>query len=289
MDVVSNSGGSNWNHQSVPMVAASSSIPIVVSLSVPVIASAGDMVASPSFATNLHCDDIAEQGANMNTPVMILMSRAVREPDAVEDVLREDNDVELATITDDSDDDIGRSSFVGSGGASSSETQQYPQHFSTLDLDAMRPEGLPNVQSGFGARDSQDTTGLAEFQIYSIRRGIEYKVMESNHDKYYGKCQEFGNSCRWLIWIMLRRRKGIWEVRRYNRPHTCLATSISSDHKKLDYHVISAYILPMIRAYAAVSIILKRNRTLFERHIKSVSLRPPPLHKCTDQRLINLN
>ncbi|RYQ97091.1 hypothetical protein Ahy_B08g093085 [Arachis hypogaea] len=123
---------------------------------------------------------------------MISIFTAVGEPDAVENVLREDDDVEPATIADDSNDDIERG---------------YLPYFSTLDLDAMRVEGLLDVQSDFGARDSQDTAGLVEFQFqnneevilcvktYSIHHGVEYKVMESNHDKYYDKCKEFRNNC----------------------------------------------------------------------------------------------
>ncbi|XP_020979446.1 uncharacterized protein LOC110272014 [Arachis ipaensis] len=85
--------------------------------------------------------------------------------------------------------------------------------------------------------------------------------MDSDHDKYYDKCKVFGNSCRWLIWITLRQQKGIWELRWYNGPHTCLATSISCDYRKLDYHVIFSYILPMIRTDTAVSIMVLQNTT----------------------------
>ncbi|XP_057755099.1 uncharacterized protein LOC130974303 [Arachis stenosperma] len=54
---------------------------------------------------------------------------------------------------------------------------------------------------------------------------------------------------------------GLWEVKRYNGLHTCLATSISSDHRSLDYHVISAFIMPMVRADASVSIKVLLNAT----------------------------
>ncbi|XP_016168534.1 uncharacterized protein LOC107611086 [Arachis ipaensis] len=91
-------------------------------------------------------------------------------------------------------------------------------------------------------------------KYYSIRRGVEYKVMESDNLKYQGRCKEFGNGCTWLIRIVMRKRKSTWEVRRYNGPHTCMATSISSDHKQLDYHVICARIFPLVRADASVSI-----------------------------------
>ncbi|XP_025675780.1 uncharacterized protein [Arachis hypogaea] len=49
---------------------------------------------------------------------------------------------------------------------------------------------------------------------YSIRRGVEYRVIESDNLKYQGRCKEFGNGCTWLIRITLRKWKSTWEVRR---------------------------------------------------------------------------
>ncbi|XP_015953520.1 uncharacterized protein LOC107477938 [Arachis duranensis] len=151
-------------------------------------------------------------------------------------------------IADDSGDDIGASEPAGAGGGSSSVTQQYPPHFSSLDSDAMRQPG-----------DKEDA--LLSVKTYSIRRGVQYKVVESDYCRYVGKCYEFGNGCTWLIRLSLRQRKGIWEVKRYNGPHTCLASSITSDHRRLDYHVISAFIMPMVRADASVSIKVLLNAT----------------------------
>ncbi|XP_025670451.1 uncharacterized protein [Arachis hypogaea] len=102
----------------------------------------------------------------------------------------------------------------------------------------MRQDGLPGQAAGFGARDADGSAGMTEFQ-----------------------CSEFGNGCTWLIRLSLRQRKGIWEVKRYNGPHTCLATSISSDHRSLDYHVISTFIMPMVRADASVNIKVLQNAT----------------------------
>ncbi|XP_057733907.1 uncharacterized protein LOC130949101 [Arachis stenosperma] len=89
---------------------------------------------------------------------------------------------------------------------------------------------------------------------YSICRGIEYKLIEPDHLQYHERCKEFGKGCMWMIHITLQQRKSTWEVRQYNGPHTCLATSISSDHRQLDYHAIYAKIFPLVRANAAVSI-----------------------------------
>ncbi|XP_016177766.1 uncharacterized protein LOC107620057 [Arachis ipaensis] len=269
-------------------VASSSALPVGSSSAVPVVARESDLVASPSFAVNLNrsCDALVgdagalEDGdfAACSSSLCVPVIGEVVAPEGVEDALQDaddddDVDVEPTTIAaDDSDEETPRTTPPVGGGAYSSGTNQYPPplHFSTLDLDAMAPQEDPSVPVGFGARDSQNAGGVSEFQIgqqfqdkeevvlsvktYSIRRGVEFKVLESDHRKYYGKCKEFRSGCVWLIRISLRQRKEIWEVKRYNSPHICLATSISSDHRNLDYHVISAFIMPLIRADAATSI-----------------------------------
>ncbi|XP_015956629.1 uncharacterized protein LOC107480948 [Arachis duranensis] len=241
VDVVSSSMGSNRHTPTVGTVAGSNSRPAGISSSVPVYEPPVEPVASPLL------DD------------------------------SDDDDVEPDIIADDSGDDIGASEPAGAGGGSSSGTEQYPSHFSSLDLEAMRQEGVPGEAAGFEATDAEGSAGLIEFQVgqqfqdkdeavlsvktYSIRRGVQYKVVESDYRRYVRKCSEFGSGCTWLIRLSLRQRKGIWEVKRYNGPNTCLATSIWSDHRSLDYHVISKFIMPIVRADAFVSINFLLNAT----------------------------
>ncbi|XP_016196753.1 uncharacterized protein LOC107638093 [Arachis ipaensis] len=241
-DVVSSSGGSNRNTTTLATAAGSSSRPAVAFSSVPVYEPAVQPVASPSFAVDLNGSVGDEVGS------FDILPNALQgvPPLGVGDGLlgdAEEDDVEPDMIEDDSGDE----------------------------------EGVSGHSVGFGARDAEGTAGLTEFQVgqqfqdkdeallsvktYSIRRGVQYKVVESDYRRYVGKCSEFGNGCTWLIRLSLRQRKGIWEVKRYNGPHTCLATSISSDHRSLDYHVISAFIMPMVRADASVSIKVLLNAT----------------------------
>ncbi|RYQ95583.1 hypothetical protein Ahy_B08g090934 isoform E [Arachis hypogaea] len=230
-------GGLNRNTHTVGTVAGSSSRPAGASSSVPVYEPPVEPVASPSFAVDLNCSGGGEVGIGDT----VLTSLQCAAPAGLGEALLDDpddDDVEPDIITDDSGDDIGASEPAGAGGGSSSGTQQYLLHFLSLDLEAM-------IQVG----------------TYNIRRGIQYKVVESDYHQYVGKCSEFGNGCTWLIRLSLQQRKGIWEVKRYNGPHTCLATSISSDHRSLDYHVISTYIMPMVRADASVSIKVLLNAT----------------------------
>ncbi|RYR53488.1 hypothetical protein Ahy_A06g028634 isoform A [Arachis hypogaea] len=263
------SGDSNRNTTNVATAAGSSSRAAVAFSSVPVYEPAVQLVASPSFAVDLNDGVGDEVGSFDILPNALQGVPLVGVGDGVLGDVEED-DVEPDTIEDDSGDEVGATRPALAGGGSSSGTQQYPPHFSSLDLDAMRHEGVLGHAIGFGARDAEGTAGLTEFQVsqqfqdkdeallsvktYSIWRGVQYKVVESDHRRYVGKCSEFGNGCTWLIRLILRKRKGIWEVKRYNGPHTCLATSISSDHRSLDYHVISAFIMPRVRADVSVSI-----------------------------------
>ncbi|RYR71731.1 hypothetical protein Ahy_A02g005964 isoform H [Arachis hypogaea] len=230
-------GGSNRNATIEAAAAGLSSRPAVASSSVPVYEPAVQPVASPSFAVDLN-DGVGDVVGSVDIlPNALQGVPPVGVGDGVlGDV--EDDDVEPDMIEDDSGDEVGATEPALAVGGSSSGTQQYPPHFSSLDLDAMRQEGVSRHSVGFGARDAEGTAGLTEFQVgqqfqdkdeallsvktYSIRRGVQYKVVESDHRRYVGKCSEFGNGCTWLIRLSLRKRKGIWEVKRYNGPHTCM-------------------------------------------------------------------
>ncbi|RYR39977.1 hypothetical protein Ahy_A09g045624 [Arachis hypogaea] len=192
------------------MLACFSSMPVATSSVVPMIVPEALLVASLSIAANLNrshdrgIGDIGPLGevaiATPGTPIMVPIFGEGRIPDDIEDALHDnddDDDVKPATIADDSDDDIARTTPVVGGGASSSETHQYfppfPFVFFNFDLDVMAQLG-----------DSGDKKEVVlSVKTYSICRGIEYKVLESDHCKYYDKCKEFGNRCTWLIWISL--------------------------------------------------------------------------------------
>ncbi|XP_057740306.1 uncharacterized protein LOC130957466 [Arachis stenosperma] len=223
-------GGSNRHTPTVGTVAGSSSRPAGASSSVPMYEPPIEPVTSPSFAVNLNCSGGGEVGIGDFVPTSLQCAAPAGMGDAVLGDPDED-DLEPDIIADDSGDDIGASEPAGVGGGSSSGTQQYPLHFSSLDLEAMRQEGVPGEAAGFGARDAEWTTGLTEFQVsqlfqdkdevvlsvktYSICREVQYKVVESDYRRYIGKYFEFRNGCTWLIRLSLRQRKGIWEVKRW--------------------------------------------------------------------------
>ncbi|XP_015971512.1 uncharacterized protein LOC107494992 [Arachis duranensis] len=276
VDVVSSSGGPNRNANTIATAAGSSSRPAVASSSVPVYEAAVQPAASPSFAVDLAGNVGDAVGYDEHHPTEVQCPPPTGVGEALCDDA-DDDEVEPDIIADESGDDVGASDLIMPIGGSSSGINQYPPHFSSLDLDAMRQDGHLGQLAGFGARDIDGSAGITEFQVgqqfqdkdeallsvktYSIRRGVQYKVVESDYRRHVGKCSEFGNGCTWLIRLSLRQRKGIWEVKRYNEPHTCLATSISSDHRSLDYHMIATFIMPMVRADASVNIKVLLNAT----------------------------
>ena len=156
------------------------------------------------------------------------------------------------------------------GSHSQSQSYAHVSHYDSLNLEAMHESTFPGIESMVGGGDILGLAGENELEVgqqfpdkeavlfavktYSIRRSVEYKVLESDHIKYHGKCKQFGNGCSWSIRVTYRQKKGVWEIRRYNGPHTCLSTSLSQDHPKLDTNVICANIFSMVQADPTISI-----------------------------------
>ncbi|XP_015972113.1 uncharacterized protein LOC107495479 [Arachis duranensis] len=115
------------------------------------------------------------------------------ELDHVEDAMREDDsDNEPDHI---SGDKTPVAPPAPQGPSSSGSHQQLP-HFSMLNVETTKEKAVISVKD------------------YSIRRGVQYRVMESDHLKYIGRCNEFKSGYTWMIRVALRQRKGNWEVRR---------------------------------------------------------------------------
>ncbi|XP_020991971.1 uncharacterized protein LOC107473614 [Arachis duranensis] len=248
-DGVDSSGASAPNSHSTTVGGASTSMPVVA---------AAVLIPDPQHVAAVHV------GVPPGDPDFEFEAGV----DRIENAMRDDDSDDMpVTIGGDNYDDIPSGTPTPHGG-SGSGTQQYPSHLSSLNLEAVGQH--KNVEATFGGQGMHDVNALTKFQIgqsfqskektvlrvkyYSIRRGVEYRVKELDNLKYQGRCKEFGNGCTWLIRITLQERKSTLEVGRYNMPHTCMATSISSDYKQLDYHVICARIFSLVRADASMTI-----------------------------------
>ncbi|XP_052109643.1 uncharacterized protein LOC127741406 [Arachis duranensis] len=113
---------------------------------------------------------------------------------------------------------------------------------------------------------------------YTIRRGVDYRVYESEPTTFYAKCTQYGKGCDWLIRVTKMQKKYCWEIRRYNGSHTCTRSTISQDHSKLD----SKTVAEAIKLLVEVDQSLKVKSVIAEVQSKFKKF---SMHRCT--RLIS--
>ncbi|XP_020970320.1 uncharacterized protein LOC107621097 [Arachis ipaensis] len=142
-----------------------------------------------------------------------------------------------------------------------------PSFMRTLDLEAMHApefseyantsEGNVAAEDGefsvgmeFGSRESV----ISVIKSYTISRGVDYTVYESEPQTFYTKCKGYGAGCDWLLRASLIRKKACWEIWRYNGKHTCTMGMISQDHAKLDSDTIADAIRPLVEADPSINV-----------------------------------
>ncbi|XP_025617251.1 uncharacterized protein [Arachis hypogaea] len=89
---------------------------------------------------------------------------------------------------------------------------------------------------------------------YNIRRSAEYKAVESDQSRYVCRCMQFGDQYRWMVRVAKTRSCRFWEIRKYEGPHSCLASTMSQDHAQLDSNIICQHIFPMVHADATICV-----------------------------------
>ncbi|QHO56105.1 uncharacterized protein [Arachis hypogaea] len=146
-----------------------------------------------------------------------------------------------------------------------SQPMNVPPFMRELDLDAMHapefPEysniGVPDPEDGefrIGVEYSSRKSVVAAIRSYTIARGVDYEVYESEPQTFYAKCKMYGRGCDWLIRASVIRKKGCWEIRRYNGRHTCTTGVISQDHSKLDSDTVAEAIRPLVETDPSIKV-----------------------------------
>ncbi|RYR33876.1 hypothetical protein Ahy_A10g048542 [Arachis hypogaea] len=124
--------------------------------------------------------------------------------------------------------------------------EEFEANYETLDLEAMPApkffeyanigesdvaveDGEFSVEIEFGSKDSV----ISVIKRYTISRGVDYTVYESELQTFYTKCKGYSAGCDWLIRANLIRKKECCEIRRYNGKHTCTMGTISQDLPKV--------------------------------------------------------
>ncbi|RYQ83984.1 hypothetical protein Ahy_B10g102875 [Arachis hypogaea] len=142
---------------------------------------------------------------------------------------------------------------------------QEPSFMRSLDLEAMHaPEfpqymnaKLPVVVDGefmVGMEFSSREAVIKAMKDYTIRRGVDYRVFESEPTTFYAKCTQYGAGCDWLIRVTKMQKKYYWKIRRYNGSQTCTRSSISQDHSKLDSKTVAEEIKPLVEVDPSIKV-----------------------------------
>ncbi|PPR98843.1 hypothetical protein GOBAR_AA21823 [Gossypium barbadense] len=145
-----------------------------------------------------------------------------------------------------------------------------PAHMHNFDLSADNALEFPNLpyrtrdhtsslldSSEFevGKEFSNKDSFLGALKQHSINNGVNYYVVKSKSDKFEAKCAVQDGSCSWKIYASLRKRTGLWEIKKYKGPHTC-AAGISQDHPKMDSAMLASLILPTVKADLRTSVLV---------------------------------
>ncbi|RYR31124.1 hypothetical protein Ahy_B01g055912 [Arachis hypogaea] len=99
-----------------------------------------------------------------------------------------------------------------------SQPMNVPPFMRNLDFDAMNaPEFLEYANIGvadpedeefkIGMEYSSRKSIVAVIRSYTISRGVNYNVYESELQTFYAKCKTYGHGCDWLIRASLIRKK----------------------------------------------------------------------------------
>ncbi|XP_016199368.1 uncharacterized protein LOC107640357 [Arachis ipaensis] len=146
-----------------------------------------------------------------------------------------------------------------------SQPMNVPPFMRELDLDAMHAPEFPEYSNisvadpkdgefRIGMEYSSRKSVVASIKSYTIARGVDYGVYESKPQTFYAKCKMYGRGCDWLIRASLIRKKGCWEIRRYNGRHMCTMGVISQDHSKLDSDTVAEAIRPLVETDPSIKV-----------------------------------
>ncbi|XP_057734719.1 uncharacterized protein LOC130950210 [Arachis stenosperma] len=113
---------------------------------------------------------------------------------------------------------------------------------------------LPDGEFTVGMEFSFREAVIKAMKDYTIRRGVDYRVHESEPTTFYAKCTQYGAGCDWLIRVSKMSRKFCWKIRRYNGSHTCTRATISQDHSKLDSNTIAEAIKPLVEVDPSIRV-----------------------------------
>ncbi|RYR56816.1 hypothetical protein Ahy_A05g022528 [Arachis hypogaea] len=111
---------------------------------------------------------------------------------------------------------------------------KFPQYINPAELPSLT-DGEFTMEMEFSSREIV----IKAMKDYIIRRGVDYRVHESELTTFYAKCTQYGAGCDWLIRVSKISKKYYWEIKKYNGSHIYTKATISQNHSKLDSNTVA--------------------------------------------------
>ena len=73
--------------------------------------------------------------------------------------------------------------------------------------------------------------------------GVNYHVDKSKSEKFEAKCAVQDGTCSWKIMASLRKKTGLWEIKKYKGPHTCVAGIVLTVSEQYFYYAMLHYLM----------------------------------------------
>ncbi|XP_058733636.1 uncharacterized protein LOC131605277 [Vicia villosa] len=98
---------------------------------------------------------------------------------------------------------------------------------------------------------------------YHIKNSVDYEIYKSDTQRFLVRCKIEG--CGFTCRASLRKGCGKWVIGRIGGLHTCMASAMSQDHKKLDSNLIAQSIRALVSDDASIKVktIIAHVRTVF--------------------------
>ncbi|RYQ83482.1 hypothetical protein Ahy_B10g102163 [Arachis hypogaea] len=145
---------------------------------------------------------------------------------------------------------FGVSSFMRTLNLEVMHAPEFSEYVNIGEGNTATEDGEFRVGMKFGSRESV----ISAIKSYTIARGVDYTVYESEPQTFYTKCKSYSAGYDWLIQASLIRKKACWEIRRYNDKHTCTMGMISQDQAKLDSDTIAEAIRPLVEVDPSIKV-----------------------------------
>ncbi|KAF7844445.1 uncharacterized protein G2W53_001350 [Senna tora] len=152
---------------------------------------------------------------------------------------------------DDDDDDVGEDLFEEEAVDFYSQVEMEASQCFSGDFPAPNIDGDELYD---GMKFSTKAALRKQVKLYSIKTNTTFVVVKSCSNYEDWRCPYFGKSCTWELRATQKVNTNHWEITIYPSKHTCVNTTLTQDHPKLDFDLIATCIVSMVTRELDVSV-----------------------------------